>query len=143
MNKKTLLTTLILSGFIILMSCAKQDDKYLLNQRIEKLAESIEERSVKDVREYISSDFLASDNLSNDKFLMFMHYHFKRNKNISITFLKKEVRLYDNKADVIADVLLLGAGAWLPERGKAYSVESRWIKEEGDWVMSRLRWTPK
>ncbi|MCF6194297.1 MAG: hypothetical protein L3J46_08195, partial [Kangiellaceae bacterium] len=57
-----------------------------------------------------------------------------------ISILDREVRLNEKNADVIFKVLLLGSSDWLPERGQIYNVTSRWKKEKGAWVISRLRW---
>ncbi len=148
MIKKIVLTVFILSSSLLLLSCTKTDDKDLLNQQLDKLLEVIEDKDAKKIRQYLAKDFLVSEKMNNEKFFLFVHYQFRRNKNISVTVLNREIRLHgssiDNTtADVIMDTLLLGSGDWLPERGQAYNVESRWIKEGGNWVMSRLRWSKK
>lgn len=68
---------------------------------------------------------------------------FKNNKSVSVTILDNDIVLNHDYADVTANVLLLGANDWLPERGQIYNVASRWKKVKGDWVMSRLRWEKK
>ena len=143
MYKKTILYLLITLSLCVPLACTKDSDKDVLIQRVNNLVNVIENHDVKSMRRYLSDDFSAGKRFNNEKFFMFVHYHFKRNKNISINFVKKDVKLYGSKADVTADVLLLGADDWLPKRGQKYYVESRWIKQDGDWVMSRLRWTVK
>lgn len=125
------------------LSCDKKNDKDLLNQRVNELVEVIETHKEQDIKEYLAGDFSVVKKFNKTQFFLFVRYHLKRNKNISISLINKDIRLKGEYADVVADVLLLGAEGWLPERGQRYYVESRWIKESGDWVMSRLRWNVK
>lgn len=125
------------------LSCSKDSDKDVLIQRVNSLVDVIEKHDEKNMRNYLSEDFSVAKRFSKEKFFLFVHYQLKRNKNISISFINKEIRFNKSNADVIADILVLGANEWLPERGQRYYVESRWIKQDGAWVMSRLRWAVK
>lgn len=148
MNKKIILYLLIIFNSFTLLSCSKDSDKDLLIQQVNSLIKVIESHDEKNMRDYFSKDFSVAKKFNKEKFFLFARYHLKRNKNISINFINKEIRFNKSgfnrsSADVIADVVLLGAENWLPQRGQRYYVESRWIKEDGDWVMSRLRWSTK
>lgn len=142
MKTKTipLYLVIILSTFT-LVSCSKNNDVDILKQRITDLTSAIEKHDEQGLNDYLSSDFSVSERFNKTQFFLFIRYHFKNNNNISLTILNKDIILHENYADVTADVLLLGAEGWLPERGQRYYVESRWKKEKGDWFMSRLRWT--
>lgn len=151
-KKITLYLLLILYSFTLL-SCSKDSDKDVLTQRVNSLIKVIESHDEKNMRDYFSKDFLVVKKFNKEKFFLFARYHLKRNKNISINVINKEIRFNESRfdtsrfdissADVITDVVLLGAENWLPQRGQRYYVESRWVKEDGDWVMSRLRWSIK
>lgn len=141
--QKTVLYLLIAISLLIQLSCTKDSDEDVLNRRVNELVAVIENHDAKSMRQYLSDDFSAGKKFKNDKFFMLVHYHFKRNKNISINILNKDIKFNKVNADVTAEVLLLGADDWIPTRGQKYYVESRWKKQSGDWVMSRLRWTIK
>ena len=148
MYKKIILYLLITFYSFTLLSCSKDSDKELLIQRVNSLVNVIETHDEKNMRSYFSEDFSVTKRFNKEKFFLFVRYHLKRNENISINFINKDIRfnesrLYKLSADVTGDVLVLGANDWLPQRGQRYYVESRWIKENGDWVMSRLRWSRK
>lgn len=143
MRKKTILYLLITLSSLMLFSCNKDSNKDALNQRINELVNIIEKHDEQDIRNYLAEDFSVVKRFNKENFFLFVGYHLKRNKNISINLINKEIKLHESYADVTADVLLLGADTWLPERGQRYYVESRWKIEGGDWVMSRLRWTVK
>lgn len=125
------------------LSCNSGSDKDMLNQRVNELVEIIEAHKEKNIQNYLAEDFSVAKRFNKNNFFLFVRYHLKRNKNISISLINKEIKLNGLSADITAEVLLLGAEGWLPERGQRYYVESRWKKEKGDWVMSRLRWTIK
>ena len=143
MRKITILYLLITLSSLTLLSCNDDSDKDTLNQRINELVNIIEKHDEQDMRNYFAEDFSVVKRFNKADFFLFVRYHLKRNKNISINLIKKEIKLHESYADVIADVLLIGADKWLPERGQRYYVESRWKIESGNWVMSRLRWTVK
>ena len=143
MYKKTILFLLIALSSLMQLSCSKDSDKDVLIQRVDSLVNVIENHDEKNMRNYLSEDFSVAKRFNKENFFLFVHYQLRRNKNISITFINKEIRFNKSNADVTGDVLVLGANEWLPERGQRYYVESRWIKQDGDWVMSRLRWTVK
>lgn len=139
MNNKILYLVITLSS-LILFSCDKTSELSQLNQKINGLVDAVERHDKKDIGDILSGDFLTAKNLNKIQFLLFVNYHFQRNKSISISIMDKEIRLNKKYADVIFKVLLLGSNEWLPERGQIYKVTSRWKKEKGVWVMSRLRW---
>ena len=138
--KTILLYFFILLNVFSLVSCSMDDDIVLLKRQIDGLTTAIEKQDEQVIKEYLSNDFSASQKFNKTQFFLFMQYHFKNNNSISVTVLDKEIILNGDYADVTADILLLGANAWLPERGQIYRVASRWKKVRGDWFMSRLRW---
>lgn len=122
------------------LSCDKASDEDLLSQQVNDLVAVIEAHEEKKIKDYLSNNFSAGKGFNKNKFHLFILYQLKRNNNISISLISKEIKLHGTYADVTANVLLLGAEGWLPERMQQYYVESRWKKEKGNWVMSRLRW---
>lgn len=144
-NKTLPLYFVLLLGSLSLFSCSEPDELHILNQRIDGLVSAIENHSEHGIKDYLAKDFSTTTlsttkGLNKTQFFLFTRYHFKRNKNVLVTVVDKDVTLNKSQADVTATVLLIGATEWLPERGQLYKVESRWKKESGDWLMSRLRW---
>lgn len=138
-NKTTLYFGLILSSLLIFSCAEEESDISALNSRISELTTIVEQHDNK-VSDYLAEDFVTAKKLNRAQFLLFLNYHGKRNKNISIITLDKNI--IKNKADfdVTFRVLLLGSNNLLPERGQMYQVASRWKKESGTWVISKLRW---
>jgi len=143
MRNKTILYLLIALSSLMLFSCNKNSDKYALNQRIDELVNIIESHKEHEIKKYLTNDFSVAKRFNKKQFFLFLHYHLKRNTNISVSLVNKEITLNKNYADVTADVLLLGSNEWMPERGQMYTIASRWKKVKGDWKMSNLRWEIK
>jgi hypothetical protein len=141
-NKTLPLYFLLLLGSLNLFSCSEPDELAILKQRIDGLVSAIEKHDGNEVQEFLAKDFSSLEGMNKAQFYLFTRHYFKRYKNVSVTVVNKDISLNKNKkqADVTAKVLLLGTNEWLPERGQLYNVASRWKKENGDWVMSRLRW---
>ena len=137
---KILVYIVITLSSLALLSCDKTSELSLLNLQVDKMVSAVENHKIGDVKTILANDFLTVKSLNKIQFLLFVNHQFKRNKNISISVLDKDVKLNEKNADVTFKVLLLGSNDWLPERGQIYNVSSRWKKENGDWVMSRLRW---
>jgi hypothetical protein len=139
-NKTKPLYVVIILSFFSLYSCSKTSDIDVLNQRVDELIKIIEQHKENEIKDYLTGDFSVVKRFNKQQFLLFIHYHLKRNKSISISILNKEIMHNENYADVTANVLLIGSNEWLPERGQMYNIASRWKNENGDWKMSNLRW---
>ena len=139
-NKTILLYIVIILSFFSLFSCNKTSDIDALNQRVDKLVNSIEQHKENEIKDYLTSNFTVVKRFNKKQFFLFIHYQLKRNKSISISIINKEVIQNKHYADVTANALLLGSNEWIPERGQMYAIASRWKKESGDWKMSNLRW---
>lgn len=134
------LMLLMLTG---LVACSKINEKELLLLQVDKLVNAIESHDKKEIKALLANNFSAGNDLNKTRFDVFLQFHLTRNKKISILRSNENIELRDSAADVTAEVLLLGASDWIPERGQRYIVESRWVKENNNWTMSRLRWQVK
>ena len=122
------------------ISCNKESDITVLHNRIDELADIVEDHKENKLSDYLAKDFVTGENLNQSQFLLFSRYHLKRNKKISIIIVDRNVIVNNDVFDVKFRVLLVGSNSLFPERGQTYTIYSRWNKEEGTWMMSRLRW---
>lgn len=141
LNKLRLVILLVFS--ILSISCSDESPENRLSVRISELTETIESRDVQVLKSFLATDFSAGPELNKARFIIFVNYQLKRNKNILVSLSDVKERMQKESADVEATVLLLGAEGWLPERAQQYIVESRWVYENDDWYISRLRWRIK
>ena len=140
MKNKTILYFLIILNSLILFSCSEESDVAAINKRVNELEIVVEKHQENKLKSYLAKDFVTAKNLNTAQFLLFSRYQLNRNKNISIVIIEKDVVSNNQKFDIEFRVLLLSSNNFLPGRGQMYKIASRWKKEDGDWVISRLRW---
>ena len=140
MKIKTILYFIIILNSFALFSCAQESDIAALNNRLDELGDIVEQHKKNKINDFLAKDFATTKFSNKAKFLLFIRYQLRRNKNISIVIADKDVIKNNTDFDVTFRILLVGSNSFLPERGQMYSVASRWIKEDGRWVISRLRW---
>ena len=140
MKIKTILYFLIILNSLALFSCGQESDIAALNNRLDELEDIVEQHEKNKINDFFSKDFTTARYSNKAKFLLFIRYQLRRNKNISIVIVDKDAIKNNAVFDVTFRVLLVGSNSFLPERGQMYSVASRWKKEDGRWVISRLRW---
>ena len=140
MKTKAILYFLIILNSLALFSCSQESDIAALNNRLDELEDIVEQHQKNNINDFFAKDFTAARFSNKAKFLLFIRYQLKRNKNISIVIVDKEIIKNTTVFDVTFRVLLVGSNSFIPERGQLYRVASRWIKEDNRWVISRLRW---
>ena len=124
----------------IFVSCSNEDKMTRLNTRVTSLINDIELHNTKNIKNYLTNDFSVAKRFNKTQFNFFLQYQLKNNKNITISILDKELVLNSQSVDITAKVLLLGSNHWLPEKGQIYKVDSRWVNDSGEWMLSKLRW---
>lgn len=142
MNQKIPFTASLVI-FINLFACSEMSEKDILKQRVDELISIIESHKSSKIKKYLAADFSAGKDFDATRFSLFIQYQLRKNKKISILRTNETIILNGFQADITSDMFLFGINKWLPERGQTYYVESRWKKENKNWVMSRLRWQIK
>jgi valyl-tRNA synthetase len=102
--------------------------------------QAVEERSVRQVQKFLADDFRTARHSNSQQLRSFMLLHFRQNKVIKVFTSNIQIVLQKEKADMVFNVLVTGSSNWLPERGRRFEVKSRWIKQDGDWKISRVNW---
>ena len=124
----------------IFVSCSNDDKMELLNNRVNSLINDIELHKVKNIKSYLTNNFSVAKRFNKSQFNFFLQHQLKSNKNISISILDKELVPNSQSVDITAKVLLLGSSHWIPEKGQVYKVDSRWVNDSGEWMLSKLKW---
>ena len=138
-NRLTNYFILLCISFIF-VSCSNEDKMTLLNNKVNALINDIELHNLKNIKSYLTNDFSVAKRFNKAQFDFFLQYQLKNNKNISISILDKELVSNAQSVDISAKVLLLGSSHWLPEKGQIYKVDSRWVNDSGEWMLSKLKW---
>ena len=121
-------------------ACSKEDEETRLRRALDDLVNAIEERSVLQAQKHIADNFKSTRIVNRQQARAFMLVHFRQNQVINIFTSDIEVNLQQDKADMTFNALVTGSSNWLPERGRRFAVQSRWLKRDGDWKISRVNW---
>lgn len=132
------LAVLVLTSCLV--ACSTPDEKTRLQETLDELVGAVEARSVTGVQKYFSNDFKTTRHADTQQVKTFMLLQFRQNRVINVFTSDVEINLQQDKADVSFNALVTGSSNWLPERGRRFLIESRWIKRDGDWKISRVNW---
>lgn len=126
---------------MLLTACTQPSDpRQQLLKTLDQLEVAIEQRDRPGVNKFLSDDFLAAAKQQQQNLDLLMRYHFRINQRIEVIRQDQTINMQNNRADVSGAVLLLGTSNILPERGRRFSYESRWMLKSGEWKLQRLRW---
>ena len=140
-----LLPRLIISFILTcnLLACSAPDEETRVREALVNLVNAVQERSVLQVQKYFTNDFKTTKHPNTQQVKTFMLLHFRQNKVINVFTSDVQVLLQNEKADVTFTALVTGSSNWLPERGRRFAVETRWLKQDDDWKISRVNWQEK
>lgn len=134
---KCFFLAILASSFV---ACSTPDEESRLREALDGLIEGVEEKSFFQVKKYISDDFKTSRFRNRQQLKAYMLIYFRQNKVIKVFPSNIQITLQQDKADMTFNALVTGSSDWLPERGRSVEVKSRWLKQSGDWKISRASW---
>lgn len=137
---KVFLKLLLLVLISSLVACTTPDEETRLREALSNLVDAIEARSVRQVQYYLTDDFKAARHGNTQQLKAFMLLHFRQNQVIHVFTSNLQMTVQNGTADMTFTALVTGSSNWLPERGRRFAVESRWLKLDGDWKISRVNW---
>jgi hypothetical protein len=110
-------------------------------REMESRIEAVERRPF---MSHVAGDFSGQDGQMNrDQFNALVLYYLRRYKRLNAQLLPIQVTPEgDDRAAARFRVLLTGGEGWLPEHGELYQVETRWRREDGDWLLQAANWRP-
>ena len=124
----------------MLQGCSRPDDPHQqLQSTLDELETAIEQRDRRAVKSFFSDDFLAAIQQKQENLDLLMRYHFRINQRVEVIRYDETITLQAKAADVTGEVVLLGTSNFLPERGRRFSYESRWVQQGDKWKLQRLR----
>lgn len=128
---------------LLITACSKEPAIEQLLARVDALEEAVEGRQVDTAMEMLTEDFSTAKGQNRKDAHRLLLFHTLRHQNISVIRSQTEVTpdtAYADQALVRFNVILTGGEGLLPEQGRSYTVESRWIFDGSDWYLSSLQW---
>jgi len=128
-----------------LVSCGK---KLTIEQQIiatlRNMETAAEEGRHLDFMENVSDDFSARQgSMGRLDFHRFMIFQINQHRRLQAQFFPIYVsETGDDTASAHFKLLVTGGAGMLPERGQLFEVETKWVQDGGDWLLSEADWEP-
>jgi len=128
---------------LLLVACGKD---LSVEQEIIAAIQSMEERAEAgehfQFMGHISDDFRAQQgSMSRLEFHRFMIFQINQHRRLHANFFPIHVRESgETMASAHFRLLVTGGGNLLPESGQVFDVETQWLLEGGDWMLSEANW---
>jgi len=121
--------------------CARTPPEEALRGSVAALESAIESREPGAVADVLAEDFIGPDGLDRDGARRMARLHFLRNRDVGLVIGPLDIALQDRHATVrFTAAVSGGTGAWLPERGSVYRVETGWRRQGDDWRLTSAHW---
>jgi len=111
---------------------------------LESMEQSAEEGRHLDFMSYVADDFRGQyGGMDRREFHRFMIFQMSENRRLQAQFFP--IRVKETNADQASakfNILVTGGGGLLPDRGQLFEVETGWVLDDGDWLLSEANWEP-
>lgn len=135
------LIPLILAA-ILLSACGRTPDEEQVRENLDQVVTAVKARQPREVVEHLTQDFVAQEQMGVDEVRRFMLAQFFRNQQINLVVTGLKVTVEGQDAQANFRVVVTGGFSWIPERLDYYQVSTRWLKQDGDWLIRSAAWKP-
>lgn len=134
-------------GFVVVMvftlaiaACSTEPDDAALRRILNEMESAIESGDVGAFMQPLDPEFTAQSGAMDARQLRATLLALRlRHENLSVNPGPAAVQLFDDRATIRLKVLATG-GAWLPETGQLFEIESHWRRVDGDWLCFSANW---
>lgn len=140
MMRVTILYAAVGLAALWLTACSEENDADQISRAISAIEQGIEEKSSGSVLDYLAEDFRTENGMQRKQIQGLMFYQFRRYPRIELLITNQNIRVQGEQADVTLDALVMGGKTLIPERGNLYAISMRWHRDQGEWLLSRIKW---
>ena len=133
---------LVLALCLVCAGCARQPDVEAIRERIGQMAGAAEARSVRDVLDGISEDFIGNGEVDRTQLANIVRAQLLGGEVVAVDVGAVEVEVRGERAIARFQATLSdGSGRWIPDRRAVLDVETGWRREDGEWICYNARWS--
>ena len=137
-NLKKLL--LVISLFFLILSCSETSTEQKINAQIVNMQQAISDKSLADFMGYFAKDFIGNKRHTRNDLRRLIYFHFQRNRTIETYKWQADIKVENKNALVKIYVIVSGSNKNLPERGRAYLINSSWENRDESWLIVSAEW---
>jgi len=111
---------------------------------LENMEQSAEEGRHLEFMSYVADDFRGQyGGMDRREFHRFMIFQMSENRRLHAQLFPIRVKeISEGQASAQFNILVTGGGGLLPDRGQLFEVETGWVRDDGDWLLSEANWEP-
>ena len=139
---------LALSAVLVTLLLAACGEKLSVEQQIiatlELMEEAAEQGEHFEFMGYVADSFNGQyGSMDRREFHRFMIFQINQHRRLHAQFFPIYVQESgENLALAHFKLLVTGGGGLLPESGQLFEVETRWLRDGGDWMLEKADWEP-
>ncbi len=126
---------------LLLVACSETSNKEQIQSQITNMQQAVRDKSLVDFMGYFTKDFVGNKKLTKNELRQLLFFHFRRNQNIKTYKWQADSVVQQKFAEVEIYVVVSGSNSSLPERGRAYKINTKWQKSAGQWLVASAIWT--
>jgi len=141
--KYTLYIALIFSmPLFFLTSCTQDNAENALKQTLTELVSAVENKQHRSVRQKLAPDFKGNHRFNQQTMSAYVFRYYLRHKFIKIYTLVNTIDMSKdkNEAKMLFHAVLTSTKTTLPERMRAFRVQSHWVKLDNEWRIKAANW---
>ena len=133
----------VLTGFLVGCSAEPSVEQQIIAS-LEQMELSAEEGRHLDFMSGVAKDFSGQyEGMDRREFHRFMIFQMNENRRLHAQLFPIHVKeTAAGQASAQFNILVTGGGGLLPERGQLFEVETAWVRDGGDWLLSKADWEP-
>ena len=111
---------------------------------LEQMEQSAEEGRHLDFMSFVADDFSGQyGGMDRRGFHRFMLFQMNEHRRLHAQLFPIHVKeTGEGQASAQFNILVTGGGGLLPDRGQLFEVETDWVRNGGDWLLSKADWEP-
>ncbi len=136
---------MLLPALMLLPACSPPvDESAKIRETIASMEMALEAGQARRFASYLVEDFQGQDGISNRRTARaFVGRQLVSQQKVRVQLGPLRIQLNEGNpfyASAGFEALLLGGPGLLPASGRLYRVESKWRKEDGDWLLVSAAW---
>jgi len=131
---------LLLSLSFFVVACSEDNSEQQIKDQINSMQQAISDKSLSDFMAPFSRHFSGNNGLTKQQLRQQIFFHFRGNRNIESFNWQAEIVVKNDLAEVEIYAVVAAGNKVLPERGRAYQINSSWQKIDGIWLIKKAKW---
>ena len=128
---------------LLLAACDKTSDAEQIAQHIAAMQSAVEEKNFTAIKDHLHDDFIANGGLDAMEVNRLLQTYSLQHRNIGVTIIDSETTMdtaFYDRAESTLSVVVTGSSGLLPSDGNIRTVSLTWVKDSGDWLVSKADW---